>query len=56
MSSLSLGSLDFVRWHLVHDPKIETSRSYAVLDFARYKDSLEVVKILIEYLADVNIL
>ena len=56
VSSLSLESLDFVRWHLVHgaDPNIKTRRSSAALYFARYEYILEVVKILIENLADVN--
>ena len=56
MSSPSLGSLDFVRWHLEHgaDTNIKTRTSYVAPDFAGYKYSLEVVKILIGYLANVN--
>ena len=55
-SSLNLGNADLVRWHLQHgaDPNIRTRRGYTALDYAGYKYSLEVVKLLVQHGADIS--
>ena len=55
-SSLNLGNADLVRWHLQHgaDPNIRTRRGYTALDYAGYKYSLDVVKLLVQHGADVT--
>ena len=54
--SLNLGNTDLVQWHLQHgaDPNIRTRRGYTALDYAGYKYSLEVVKLLVQHGADIN--
>ena len=53
---MNLGNADLVRWHLKHgaDPNIITRRGYTAVDFAGYKHSLEVVKLLVRHGADVT--
>ncbi|KAK4692768.1 hypothetical protein P7C71_g4505, partial [Lecanoromycetidae sp. Uapishka_2] len=53
---MNLGNTDLIRWHLQHgaDPKITTRRGYTALDYAGYKYSLEVVKLLVQHGADVS--
>ena len=53
---MNLGDADLVRWHLKHgaDPNIITRRGYTAVDFAGYKYSLEVVKLLVRHGADVT--
>ena len=53
---MNLGNADLVRWHLKHgaDPNIITRSGYTALDFAGYKHSLEVVKLLVQHGADVT--
>lgn len=53
---MNLGNADLVRWHLQHgaDPNIRTRRGYTALDYAGYKYSLEVVKLLVQHGADVT--
>ncbi len=55
-SSMNLGNADVVRWHLEHgaDPNVRTRRGFTALDYAGYKYSLEVVKLLVQHGADVT--
>ena len=54
--SQNLGNADVVQWHLEHgaDPNVKTRRGFTALDYAGYKHSLEVVKLLVQHGADVT--
>lgn len=55
-SSKNLEKADVVRWLLEHgaDPNIKDRRGFTALDYASYKYSLEVVKLLVQHGADVT--
>lgn len=53
---MNLENAELVRWHLEHnaDPNIRTRRGYTALDYAGYEYSFEVVKLLVQYGADLT--